>query len=122
MPFINYAEFLKDKPMLLDEDDIKNPLRIIDLFFSHYDLNDFRKRIDEWYVIATSSNVPDMDCSLTRNGIYFLYHSLRRLIEANYVMFNKHLPIEHDCFYEINVESTPKESVNVIAIYEKSPY
>lgn len=108
MPFICFPDDLKDRPIRLHEGNLECPLRVVDMFFRHYNLNHIRQKLQEFLVIALSSNIADMECPLTRNSLILLVHHIETLIEANYVMFNDYLPLKYNRNYRVRVKDYPK--------------
>jgi hypothetical protein len=62
----------------------------------------------EWEVIALSSDIADMESSHERNSFMLLIHQIQVLIEANFVMFKEHLPLEDTRDYTVKVKNSPK--------------
>jgi uncharacterized protein YacL (UPF0231 family) len=111
MPFVCFADFIKEKAIRLHEDDLKCPLRVVDLFFQHYHLNQIRQKLQELLVIALSSDIAEMDSSEERNSLMLFIHQIEVLIEANYVMFKDHLPLDNTKDYYVKVKDSLKLKV-----------
>ena len=81
----NEHPYWQNQPLRLTEEQIKDPLPVMQEFFRSYHLNDARELCWNWFSAAiTSTNDP-----LDRDNHLFFYEKVEALIEVVFVLKNK---------------------------------
>lgn len=73
-------------PLRLNEQEMSNPLLVLQEFFQSYHLNDIRQVLWAWTVTVVSSPTCDSNDHHERNNHLFFYEKVEQLVEACWII------------------------------------
>ena len=89
MKYLHFPRSLEKQPIRLNEEELENPISVVQEFFTFYNLNHTRLEIAEWLALAQGSDeIIHFDAVKRSNLIQFSYQ-LEALIEAVYLLYSK---------------------------------
>lgn len=91
--FHQHREFF-NMPILLTEEELKNPLLVLDCFFTDYNLSEIREMNQDADKLCLTTDDPPFDDATTRDSIILYRKSEERLLEAAYLLFKRKIPAD----------------------------
>jgi hypothetical protein len=91
MPQFLEQKELFDRILLLQEDEVREPMEVFERFFSDYHLHECRYIL--WTMVETclTTDNPEFSEPAERASLMMNYKNLQRLIEAGALMLERHL-------------------------------
>lgn len=83
--FLNHPEFY-NQPVYLMEEEISDPIKVIDRFFTDYSLSDIRTILDEIQEVCLTTDAPPFANGSQRSDLLFYLNNLIRILEAAFVL------------------------------------
>ena len=93
-----------NQPLRLNEEEIKNPMLVIEEFFQCYHLNDARSQFWNWLVEVISSPGSISSEATERNNHFYFYEKMEMLIEACFILKSQ---------YHLAMQAVPDEPKNM---------
>jgi hypothetical protein len=93
-PFLERKE-LFDRILLLEEDEVREPMEVFERFFSDYHLHECRYIL--WSMVETCLTTDNTEFSepAERASLMMNYKNLQRLLEAGTLLLERHLAAAH---------------------------
>ena len=83
--FLNHPEFY-NRPVSLTQDEIEFPIKVINQFFSDYNLSELRAIHDDIEEVCLTTDAPPFADGDQRSNFLLYQHNLIRLFEAVFVL------------------------------------
>lgn len=89
MKYLHFPPSIADQPIRLNEQELNEPLGVIQEFFNFYDLNSTRLELAHWLEYAFASDDEDLKNGTTRVDLMQFSYQLEALLEAVYLLHIK---------------------------------
>lgn len=112
-----------NQPLRLTEEQLKDPLPVLDEFFQCYHLNEIRQILWEWFAEVVSSHRSISIESLDRSNHLYFYEKIEEIIEAAFIIKKRihknrrrkeKQKLQKNVHSESNQDSKPKNDISTI--------
>lgn len=90
MKNIKMYSHLANQPIRLSEEEKQNPHKVLEDFFSCFQLQDLREMQWDWLAAALSTESGQYSTGFARSNLVFVYEKLELMIEAAHLIHKRH--------------------------------